>query len=46
MFVITLQVSAYRFLYSNAAYSEPLLLRTIFSGPTFFDKNAGIEHSL
>ena len=27
-------------------YSEPLWLRTIFSGPTIFDKNAGIEHSL
>ena len=27
-------------------YSEPLKLRTTFSGPTFFDDNAGIKHSL
>ena len=30
----------------SASYSEPLKLRTIFSGPIFYDKNAGIEHSL
>ena len=27
-------------------YIEPLKLRTTFSGPTSFNKNAGIEHSL
>ena len=26
-------------------YSEPLQLRATFSGSTFFDKNAGMEHS-
>ena len=39
----------FRFLASEGVmgkYSEPLQFRATFSGPTFFNKNAGIKHSL